>query len=157
VNALSKIRMSALFILFSLLAHGQDDPAAFKTPPSADVMPGGSWRRPSRDGMGCGICAELGSPTLLRRPAPGACKVMENAPCSSRSSAFLRPSVGSSSHVSHTMALAALAGVGKGQGVFESKHSQAIANRGEHHDQVHCSRAHYNKAQHLPGRYRPDP
>jgi hypothetical protein len=33
-------------------------------------------------------------------------------------------------HFSHTVALAALAGVGQGQGVFVSKHSTAIQKRG---------------------------
>jgi len=40
---------------------------------------------------------------------------------------FLRMACG---HVSLTIALAALAGVGQGQGVFESKHSQATEKRG---------------------------
>jgi hypothetical protein len=35
-------------------------------------------------------------------------------------------------HFSHTVALAALAGVGQGQGVFVNKHSTAIQKRRNH-------------------------
>jgi hypothetical protein len=38
MNALIKIGALTLFLVLPLLAHGQDDPAAFKTPPSADVI-----------------------------------------------------------------------------------------------------------------------
>jgi len=54
---------------------------------------------------------------------------MEKAPCSSRYS--LPPAFGwPKGHFYHTVALAALAGVAQGQGVFVSKHSTAIQKRG---------------------------
>jgi hypothetical protein len=38
MKGIGKIGMLTVFIVFPILAHGQDDPAAFKTPPSADVI-----------------------------------------------------------------------------------------------------------------------
>ncbi len=38
MNGLSRIGVLTLFFVFPLLAHGQDDPAAFKRLPSADVI-----------------------------------------------------------------------------------------------------------------------
>ncbi len=77
----------------------------------------------------CAPRARQGNQTLLRSAAPGAHKVMEKAPCSSRYS--LPPAFGwPKGHFSHTVALAALAGVGQGQGVFVSKHSTATLKRG---------------------------
>lgn len=38
MNILGKIGSLTLFLALPLLAHGQDDPASFKTPPSADMI-----------------------------------------------------------------------------------------------------------------------